>query len=395
MLLERALHFAAGKVRVSVRAPFPERVLNLMSSHGISFWGLTWETEERFFCTVSRRDYARLRSLTEGLGCELAAASRRGAPFLAARLRRRVVLSASLLLAVAALFFGSFCVWDIEIEGETTLSDEEILRTLQKYGVGIGSFCYGIDQETLRNHVLLELSELSWITVNIRGFRALVQVRPRTPKPEIVDERTPVNIVARRGGVVLSVEPFGGEAVVLPGSTVREGDLLISGLTDRGGQTVELLAAMGRVEARTWYTLRTELPLTAERKQWGEETVSCALIIGGRRIKIFGSSRYDGAEYDKITERRKWELFGLLPLPVTTVTERLRPYETVATPRSAETAQAEGEALLRRYLDSLLPEGGEVVAAVTSAEERGGRLTVTLRAECREQIGVTAAIPQA
>lgn len=394
MLLNRTLHFAAGEVRVAVSAPFPARVLNLMSGNGIPFWDLAWESPECFRCTLTRADYARLRRLTEGQPCAVTAAGRRGAPFLAARLRRRVALRLSLLAVTAALALGSFCVWDFEIEGETAVSDEELLRVLGKYGVGIGSFCWDIDQEALRNHVLLELDELSWITVNVRGYRALVQVRPRTPKPEIVDEQTPVNIVARRGGVIVSVEPLGGEAVVLAGSTVKKGDLLISGLSDRGGQRVELLAAMGRVEARTWYTLSATLPLTAVRKQPVGEATTLSLVLGGRRIKIFGNSRYAGAEYDKITEKTRWDLFGLLPLPVTSVKETYRFYDAVETPRSVAAAMAEGEALLRDYLDTLLPEGSEVLAALTAAEERNGRLTVTLRAECREQIGEAVAIPQ-
>lgn len=394
MLMERALHLAAGKVCIAVRGPFPARILNLMSSRGLSFWALQWDGIGGFRCTLSRRDYGRLRRLTEGLDCEITVERRQGAPYFARRLRRRVVLSLTLALATAALALGSFCVWDIEIEGETALSDEEILRTLQKYGVGIGSFCRDIDQEWLRNHVLLELDELSWITVNIRGFRAQVQVRPRTPRPEIADERTPVNIVARRGGVIRKVETLVGEAVVLPGSTVKAGDLLISGVSDRGGQQVELLPARGRVEARTWYTLSASLPLTVREKRPLEEKTALSLVLGRRRIKICGSSRYAGAEYDKITERTKWELPGLLPLPVTMVRETIRFYDTAEAVRSAAAAKAEGEALLHSYLQSLLPEGGEVLAAVTAAEERGGRLTVTLRAECREQIGETAAIPQ-
>ncbi len=395
MLIKRLLHLAEGTVRIRVEAPFPERIFNLLSSNAIPFWDVKRRSPTAFSCTLARQDYRRLRRLGETLDCDIRVERRRGAPCLARELRRRLTLTLSLAAAVAVLALGSFCVWDFEIEGETSVSDEEILRALQKYGVGIGTFSGEIDSEVLRNHILLDLPELSWITVNVRGFRAYVQVRPRTPKPEIVDEKTPVNIVARLSGVVQKVEALGGEAVVLPGSTVSEGDLLISGASHRGGREVELLAAMGKVEARTWHTLTASLPLTVREKEITEEKTALSLIVGTKRIKIFGSSRYDGAEYDKITDRTKWDLFGLLPLPITTVRERIRLYDTVERERSVAETKAAGEALLQDYLATLLPEDGEVLASLCTAEERGGRLLVTLRAECLESIGEAVEIPQA
>ncbi|MGM9618467.1 MAG: sporulation protein YqfD [Oscillospiraceae bacterium] len=396
MLMNRLLHLAEGKVRVRVESAFPERVMNLMSSHGLRFWDVQWRSALEFSCTVSRKDYRRLRELTENLGCAVTAESRRGAPYFARRFRRRCALVASLALAVMALALGSFCIWDFEIEGETEVSDEEILRTLSQYGVRLGAFGLSIDSEELRNHVLLDLPELSWIAVNVSGFKAHVQVRPRLRTPEIVDAETPVNIVARCDGVVQKIEPLGGEAVVLPGTTVKEGDLLISGASDRGGAEVQLLAAMGRVEARTWYTLTAELPLTVREKCYtGEEKSTLSLCFGSRLIKIFGNSSYCEGEYDKITNRTKWDLFGLLSLPVSTVRESLRFYETEERAVPAAEAKAAGEELLQAYLATLLGEDGSVLAQLCTAEERSGVLRVTLRAECLEQIGRAVALPAA
>ncbi len=395
MLIKRLLHLAEGTVRIRVEAPFPERMFNLLSSNAIAFWDVKRVSPTAFSCTLARKDYRRLRQMGESLACEIRVERRQGAPYLAKEFRRRLTLTLSLAAAVAVLALGSFCVWDFEIEGETPVSDEEILRALQKYGVGIGTFSGDIDGEELRNHILLDLPELSWIAVNVRGFRAYVQVRPRTPKPEIVDEKTPVNIVARRSGVIQKVEALGGEAVVLPGSTVSEGDLLISGASHRGGREVELLAAMGKVEARTWHTLSASLPLSVREKEIKEEKTSFSLLVGTKRIKIFGTSRYEGEEYAKITDRMKWDLFGLLPLPVYTVKERIRLYETVERERSTADTKAVGEKLLQDYLATLLPEDGKVLATLCTAEERNGRLLVTLRAECLESIGKAVEIPQA
>ncbi len=395
MLLNRWLHFAEGTVRVQIEAVFPERVMNLMSSHALRFWDVRWESELEFICTMSRRDFKRLRVLTEHQPCRIAVERRRGIPYLAGRAKRRGALVLTLLLAALVLFFGSFCVWDFEVEGEAGVSEEKILRVLASHGVELGVLAGEIDSEKLRNEVLLELPELSWIAVNVKGFKAYVQVRPRIHAPAVVKEGETVNIVARRDAVVQKVEPLWGEAVVLSGMTVKEGDLLISGVSHRGGQEVQMLSAAGRVEGRTWYTLRTEVPLTVEEKRYtGEEETAFSLVLGNQRIKIWGNSRYKTAKYDKITHRTKWDLWGLLPLPITTVRETLLFYETEAVSVPPERQQEKAAALLEEYLAECLEAGeGRVLAKLVTATPRQERLQVTLRAECLEQIARAVTVP--
>ena len=49
---------------------------------------------------------------------------------------------------VSLILFGSFFVWDVEIEGNETVSDERILRALEAEGVTYGTFGLGIHPET-------------------------------------------------------------------------------------------------------------------------------------------------------------------------------------------------------------------------------------------------------
>ena len=150
------------------------------------------------------------------------------------RFRRRYFLLAGLILSLGLLFIGSFFVWDFEIEGNETVSDERILRALEKEGCVTALFGLGIHPETLKNHILMEIPELSWMTVNVNGFRATVIVRERTPVPELRDEHTDANVVAKKDGLVTLVQLYGGHAEVSKGSTVTEGQLLISGIADIG-----------------------------------------------------------------------------------------------------------------------------------------------------------------
>lgn len=381
-----------GLVRVRVECAFPERVLNLCGEWELAFWDLQWESPTAFTCSLSRKDCRALRQAAERLDCALTVVHTAGAPFFLGRLRRRAALAVGAVVCALALFLGSFFIWDFEITGNTTVPEETILRALERSGVKLGAFGLALDGEDIRNHILLDVPELSWIAVNVSGCRARVQVRERIFPPKLLDERTPANVVARRAGLVLEVRALDGVAAVLPGTSVTEGQLLISGVQDTGTFGSRLLAGMGAVEARTWYSLTCTVPLTAAEKRYtGREESRFALVVGTQRIKFFANSSIDGEKYDKITQRRSLSFLGV-PLPVTWVRERLRFYETQAAALPRAAAERRAEAALTEYLKTQVEPHGEVVSTLVSAREKGGVLQVTLAAECREEIGKTVPI---
>lgn len=391
-MLNEIVNRLRGQLRVRAESAFPERVLNLCGARDLSFWDLEWESPTAFTCRLSRKDWHTLRRAAKNLDCTLTVVRREGAPYFLSRFRHRTALMTGLVACGLGLFLGSFFIWDFAVEGNETVPTEQILRALEKNGVGLGSFGLGLDGEDIRNHVLLDIPELSWIAVNVSGCRANVQVRERRPVPELVSKQEPANVVARRAGLVLKVRALDGVACVLPGTSVAEGQLLISGVEDTETVGARVLTGMGTVTARTWYSLDTAVPLQAEEKQYtGEEKLGVSLIFGTHRVKFFRNSSIEGAEYDKITNRRPWSLLGV-PLPVTLVTEQYRFYETVSVEQSPAQAEKAAEAVLTEYLHSLVEPYGTVKSTLCSARQKGDTLLVTLKAECEEQIGESVPI---
>ena len=217
-------------------------------------------------------------------------------------------------------------------------------------------------------------------------FFPVEPVLPR-PAPEVVDEEHPSNVVARRPGMVLEVRAMDGVTAVGRGSVVTEGQLLISGVEDLDTFGARVLTGMGSVTARTWYTLVTHVPLTASlRTETGWERTGFSLVLGTRRVKFFSNSSIAGRSCDKITTRTPLRLLGI-PLPVTLVKEVWREY-ALETAELAETAaQALGEQVLTEYLHSIVDPYGTVQSTLCTARREGDVLTVTLKAECREEIG--------
>lgn len=386
-MLKELINRARGQVWLRVTCPYPERVLNLCSARKLAFWDLEWEGTETFTCRMSRGDHRILSRAAEKLDCTIEIVRREGAPYTLAKLRHRQALAVGIAACGAAVLIGSFFVWDIQIAGNETVPREVILRSLENNGVHRGCFGFALNGEDIRNHVLLEIPELLWITVNVSGCRAYVEVRERVEAPEPVDEREPTNVVARRDGLILDIQAMDGVRCVLPGTSVEAGELLISGVEDTETVGARVLTGMGKVEARTWYTLSTVMPLTVAEKQYtGEEKQGYSLVFGTNRVKFFLNSSIGTGNYDKITERTQWSLFGL-PLPVTFVKETFRFYETVPAEVSAAQAESRGEAILTDYLHTLVDPYGTVSSTLCTSRREGDGLLVTLTAECVEEIG--------
>ena len=393
-MLKHLVNLMKGEVTGRVESGFPERVLNICAEYGIAFWDLKWESPVAFTFTMTRRDWKRLRRLSKRIDCDMAAVGWKGAPFFLGRVRYRYGLWITLALCMAALFVGSFYIWDFEIEGNETVSQQEILRALDKFGVGFGTYGLSVNSYALRNYMLLEIPELSYIAVNVKGCRAYVQVRERVPEPEIISNRDLGNTVAAKDALITAIRPWDGEKMVLPGTTVTRGQLLISGIVQNNVSGIRYLRGMGEVYGRTWYHLECRVPLTVREKvPTGEEKTRRAILIGKKRWNLYFGSSILGDTCDKIINWDKWELPGGVALPVTGITETILPYEITERQRTPDEAQAIAESVLDARLAEYL-DGGEVLSRDVTAEVKDGNLVVTLSAECEEQVGLFVDTPE-
>lgn len=386
-------NFLQGNVLLQVESPYPERIINLCGVHGIPFWDLRWRDETTFTLRTTRRNARRLRQAVKSVACTITIGRERGVPGFLRRFRKRYVLLAGAAVFGILLLCGQLFIWDFEVEGNETIPTETILRALEDYGVGVGTWSLSLDQEALRNHVLLKLHDVSWMAVNVRGCTAHVQVVERRRPPAIVRDGERANVVARRAGLVTRVEALGGTAQVMVGAVVTEGQLLISGVTDFDAVGVRLSHGMGRVWARTWYELSVSVPLQCtEKVNESRKVTRLALAFGKHRIKLYGKGSITDNECDKITKYKPWTLPGGYRLPVTVVVETVTRYDTAVCERTEDAARQEGEAALLQALREMLPPEATVEDTKFSVSRQGQTLQVLLRAECLEQIGESVPI---
>lgn len=396
--MKKLINLLLGYVELQVTGAFPERLLNLCAQNRLAFWRLRWLDETSFTFRIALRDRGRLDGLAQRAMCELSEQGRRGAAVVAGGIAsHRLGFMLGLGLCLLAVGVLSRFLLVVEVTGNVTVPTAVILSQLQRVGVRPGAYGPAIPEREAANTALLGLPELSYMAINIYGTRAEVVVREAEQAPKLLDEETPADVVATADGIIEDIQADAGQAMFQDGDAVVRGDTLISGTLDLREPeygTVDLgylvVRARGSVTARTWRILEETVPLTAAVKEYtGKEQTGYSLKILWFDLDFFQNSSISGGRYDKITETAELALLGRpMPAALTTVTRREYILREEPVDQEAEAARLE-QVLLTRLEGLMEARQGEVLHTDLTVRTDGGRLTVTLLAECREEIGRT------
>lgn len=387
------LNYLLGTVRVELRCKYSERAVNICAVNHVDFRDLVRGKDGAAEMTVGLSGYVTLRRVAKETGAfTVRLIRRRGAPFFLWRIRKRYVLLTGMAVCLMLIGLSTVYVWQIDVLGNVTVPTSEILAALRSEGVDIGTCVLDIPARQVENDMLLRVPKLSFITLNNHGSRLEVIVREEREKPELFDPDVPTAVRAKKGGIVVSVTAREGWTLVKPGDTVAAGDELISAYVPLGtGRTVH---ATGSVRARTWYELTASMPLQAVKKEYtGEKTVRRAIILGGKRINLYISGGNPYASCDKIISYTDTVLPGGAVMPLSIVREEYEEYNEYPYTVSAADAERMLRSELLYELERELGDGAVVTADydVISDEKL---VTVTLRAECMEEIGTEHALSE-
>lgn len=310
-----------------------------------------------------------------------------GLPHLLWLYRKRAGLLIGGVLGVLLFVLSGRVLWDIRVEGNDALTKRQVLEELKQGGMHVGMLLPGWDRHETEMRILLETDRLSWVSVNMVGTVAYVEVRERVPVPEKEKTPAPANVVAVAEGIVERVEVYTGWAQVSAGQRVGAGELLISGVFDSQAQGYRVTRAAGRVFARTVREFCIEIPFEAEKKVYtGERKTQRTLFFFGKEIKLFKNSGIDGYSCDKIDTVEDFTLREGVTLPISFHKDTYLPYETVRERRDADTVRVLAYEALRRKIETELPEA-ELLKKTIRTEMDDGVFRLVCTLTCLEDIG--------
>ena len=280
-----------------------------------------------------------------------------GLPSALKKYRDRPGMLVGLLLSVLLLWASGRVVWQISVEGNEHTSDKEIIEQLRLCGMEVGDRISALNTAALENRMLIESESVSWISINLRGTVAQVEVREILPEPK-EESYAAANLVAARSGVIEWLEDTRGNVAVQIGDVVGEGELLVGGLYAPEGGGLRYTMAKGKVMARTVREFCVEIPEKYEKKIYtGEVKVEKSLIFFKKEIKFFGNTGNLYERCDTIDTVEYLELPGAYLLPVGVRTVRYMEYRTEERTRSEEEMSSLSYDRLAIEMEGAVPEG--------------------------------------
>ncbi|MBQ6387469.1 MAG: sporulation protein YqfD [Ruminococcus sp.] len=234
-MLVGIVRWCRGSVDFTAAGKFPERLLNLAAVRGIRIWN-PQPVPGGVSGSMLLADYRRIRPLAKRARVRTRVSRRRGLPFFVCRYQNRFGLVVGAALGAMLIVFLSQFLWSFRIVGAEHLSQQQIRDVLAENGVRVGVYKGDLDVDRIERRLLRGLDRITWVSVNMMGCTASVEVREKAQKPEI-RSTAPCNVTAAVDGVITKVNVRDGFAAVREGSGVAAGELLVSGFnpTKQGG----------------------------------------------------------------------------------------------------------------------------------------------------------------
>lgn len=394
MLLLQLWNYLRGYVIIVVEGYFVEKFINICTRRQILLWDVKVQQDQKITMKLSINGFKLLRPIARKTKCKISLQKKIGMPFILNRYRRRKAFFAGALLFIISLYVMTSFIWNVEITGNKELQTSRIERALAEYGIRTGVLKYTINTDSAVNGMMLDMKEISWISINVSGTRVMVELRERIKTPEIIPKDNPCDIVAVKDGMIKQVIATEGIEAVGEGDTVKKGQVLISGKIPlkEDDKKFRLVHAMGTVPARTWYEEDEPVRLTEiERLKTGRIVNHYSVNLFNWKLNFWGKKPpYENYFFSE--EKKRLTIGENLVFPIEWVVGRY--YEEKLVEATIDEAQARDAAAAKAYdrLMKKLPEGAEIVKKDLKfvADETG--TTAKLTIECIEDIGVSRKI---
>ena len=383
--MRRIILFILGYRRLSAESRYSAEIMNICMRYGYVYRDTAFEGDRIYF-SASLQTAKQLVGKCAEIGIPIERETERGVPRIFYKYRHRYGILVGALLFAAIVFFSGRVIWDIRVDGNSALSDAEVVAELNACGLSVGDIRSGIDTDTVQNRVMIASERISWISVNIIGTVAEVEIRESEVDPREEGDYAASNIVAARDGQIELFEDVRGNILLDIGDYVREGELIVSGLYDDSGKSIRYTRARGRVLARTTREFLVEIPLRYEKKVYtGRVFTEKYLVFFEKEIKFYGNSGNSYQRCDTIDTVEYFNIMsgGELPIGIRTVKHMEYTYES--TERTPEEAEALGAYKLRCEMAPLMSKA-ELLKKDTYTELRESAFFVRCKIECIEDI---------
>ena len=227
--MQKIFLFLKGYIYIKVSGFAPERVVNLCGNRGIFLWDILVK-ENVYYMHMRVRDFFQIAPLVRKTKTKVVLLKRIGLPFLLPEIYKRKIFMFGFIVTVFLWHCSSFFVWKINIQGNSAITTEDILRTLSEVGISVGDRYDRIDYEELEKYLRKKYDTIIWISMKQNGTIIDISLKENQIVPLVENKNeNPCNIVASEDGIIHSMVVRKGVPNVSIGAEVKKGDVLVRG----------------------------------------------------------------------------------------------------------------------------------------------------------------------
>ena len=136
-MLSRLISYIQGYLCIRINGNSTERFLNACRYRGIRLWGLN-AVHGAYEMNISIRDFKKLKPVIRKTGTKVVIVKKFGLPFSLYRRRKRKLFFVGAFLSIFLVFWMSRYIWNIDIEGNISRTDETLIEFLKTKSVQSG-----------------------------------------------------------------------------------------------------------------------------------------------------------------------------------------------------------------------------------------------------------------
>lgn len=272
---------------------------------------------------------------------------------------------AGLILFILLMFYQSTFVSEIRINGYERFTEAQIRESLREAGFYEGC-SKRIDLKDVKLHIYRDLDNITWIGVKYIGNLAEVSIVEGVVTTKPVDKSKPCDIVADKEAYVERTIAREGLPAAQPGTYVKPGDVLITGVvplrntaygTPAAGLTERYVHASGEVYGKVPYRFYYYQEKYKYKKEpTGRNTYGIRFEFGDLKIdtaKIFYT--YDNSVY---TEKKLFQT--IRPIPMRLGFVAIKEVEVTKQERGREELARQASSMVRQAIKEKVPENTQI-----------------------------------
>ena len=365
-MLISLLRYIQGYLKIRVTGYSPERFLNLCKNKKIAVWGLE-AGHNAYDMYIKVSGFRKLKAILRKTQTKVSILERYGLPFFFHHYRKRKLFFTGIFTCLIIIYSMTFFIWNIDLEGNQTITDDVLIEYLESEHIYHGMSKRDVNCEQIVKDVRKTFNEIIWVSASLDGTRLFIHVKENADTfVESEDETSPSDIVADKAGTVVEIITRNGVPQVTVGSTVAQGDLLVTGTVDVLNDAKEVVSH-NYVTADADITLQTVIPYEDyiekkyKQKVYTQKKRNLAYLKLGKRTLYIGIQQNRFKHADMHTQEKQLRIGENFYLPIYAGYKKIYEYEL----ESLEYTKEEMETLLKknfeRYCEELEESGSKIL----------------------------------